>query len=116
MRVLIVSEAEKEAAHKVALYAALPEHHYKPGPGVPSPGDNPNHTVRFNTFTAVFSFTKFPPGLFRHLSVSIPDRTAYPNPMAVQMIAQLFGFKGSLEDWQVGPHEREHCIIVAQPV
>lgn len=117
MSVLIVTDAEREAAHKVAMYAALPEHHYKPGPGVPSPGDDPKHTVRFASFRCTFSFTQFSKvGLFRHLSISVSDPKKYPHPVAVEMIANLFGFKGQLEDWQVGPHEREHCIIVAQPV
>ena len=122
MRVLIITDEEREAAHKVALYAALPEHHYKPGPGVKPPGDNPNHVVVFNSFKCVFSFTEFPSkhpkrgDIFRHLSVSVPDPKAYPHPTMVENIALLFGFKGKLEDWQVAPHEREHCIIVAQPL
>ena len=60
--------------------------------------------------------------LFRHLSVSVPMPGRYPNPIAVWMIADLYGFTGwSPEmgvkippDWM--PQVREYSAQVLQPV
>jgi hypothetical protein len=115
MRVLIITDEEREAAHKVALFAAQPENHYRPGPQAKVPGDDSRHVLNINSFRCVFTYTKSPEhGLFRHLSISIPTPSAYAHPAMVETISHLFGFTGKLEDWQVGPHQRDNCIIVAQ--
>ena len=46
-----------------------------------------------NGFTARFSFELQPPGLVRHLSVSVDRAGALPHPMAVWALAQEFGFR-----------------------
>lgn len=118
LRMLIISEAEKEAAHKVAEFAARPENHYRPGPSVKPPGDDPRFVLRLgvaNDFRCVFSFTESH-GLYRHLSVSVPDPKAAPNPAVVVEIAHLFGFKGTLEDWDVALDRAHGAVVVLQKV
>jgi hypothetical protein len=121
MRVLLISEAEKRAAHKVALYAALPEHHYRPGPGATAPGEIAGHCLRLGLmgdFRCVFSYTASDGGLYRHLSISVPTRGKIPHPAFAMEIAKLFGFKGSVADgtWHAHVNKEDNCIILAQRI
>lgn len=120
LRVLLISEAEKEAAHRLFAFAARPENVYRPGPGVPVPGDNPNYVIRFNTYRCVFTFTDMGRAVFKHLSISVPAKDKLPHPAAVEEIAHLFGIKGTLDEWakkgHVSPHHDEHCVVVVQEI
>ena len=68
IRLLVIGEEEREAAHKVALYAAFPENHYRPGPGAAVPGDNPNFVVMLGSFRCVFTFTVVEKVLYRSVA------------------------------------------------
>jgi hypothetical protein len=116
LRLLVISDAEKAAAHKLAEFAALPENHYKPGKTPFIPGDNPNYVLNLWTYRCVFTFTVDTKNrLFRHLSISVPSKD-YPHPAAVEEISHLFGFKGSFKSWMVDVNKVEHCIVVAQRI
>jgi hypothetical protein len=121
MRPLVIDDAARELAARVLAYAE--GHRYRPSVMVTPPGDDPNHVAMFGTYRAVFSFTESDDMLWRHLSVSVPS-AYYPNPAAVFIIAQLFGFTGwdgdtldaLPEGWLMEMQELEHCIVVAQPI
>lgn len=121
-RALLLGPREREAAHAVALFAARPENHYRPGPGATPPGLIAKHCLRLGVrsdFRCVFSFTVDKDGsLFRHLSVSVPVRGKLPHPAVTEEIARLFGFKGELlgGEWQIATSEEDNCVIVAQRV
>lgn len=91
MRALVIDDAAKAEAARVISYAM--EHPYHPRQGAPVPGDDPGHVAELNTFRAVFSFTVMQGQTFRQLSISVPGGL-WPNPWAVCMIAELFGFTG----------------------
>jgi hypothetical protein len=124
LRILVIGEAEKEAASRLVAFAERPENHYKPpapndtAPG-PAPGDNPNFVVRFLDYRCVFTITETPQGIFRHLSISVPAKNRFPHPAAIQEIAHLFGINGTVEEWAskgyVSPHGYENCIVVVAP-
>lgn len=130
IRVLVISEEAREHARRVKEFAERPENLYDPytqpcGTKVAIPGDNPRHVAQFNSFRAVFSITRSPEGkVFRHLSISIPVRDRYPNPVAVCETAALFGFTGydgkftgRLPDgWLARVNEQEHCVVIGQEI
>jgi hypothetical protein len=52
--------------------------------------------------------------------MSVPSKD-YPNPFAVWLVCELFGFTGwdgkselPPSDWQAMVNKEEHCIVVAQ--
>jgi hypothetical protein len=116
LRVLLLGDPEREAAHALALFAAQPENHYRPGPAAKPPGDDPRHCLQLNDYRCVFSFTHFDAKLYRHLSISVPVRGSFPHEAAVEEIGHLFGFKGKLDTWHVNPNQAENCVVVAQDV
>lgn len=122
LRPLIINDDTKTKVAKVLEHAS--NHHYRPGPGVPPPGDDPRFIVKLGSYRAVFSFTYSDDDyLWRHLSISIPG-PKYPHPAAVFTIAELFGFTGwdgRTTDkfpgkWIGQINEREHTVVIAQPV
>lgn len=65
---------------------------------LPPIGDNPNFVCTLPVgFRIVYSIEQQPIGWCRHISVSV-DGAKLPNPMAVRMIADEFGF-GPMEHW-----------------
>lgn len=120
MRPLLIDDAAKAKAASVVAYAK--DHPYSPGQ--PTPGDNPHFVAKLDTYRAVFTFTKSDGGLWRHLSVSVPSATKYPNVAAVFSIAALFGFTGWDErtinqaptGWHIDISHRDHCIVVVQAI
>jgi hypothetical protein len=120
MRPLIIDE---EARAKVAAVEEFAySNWYRPGQSELVPGDDPRHTVQLSTYRCVFSYTKMPSGLFRHLSISVPSEK-YPNPFAVYAIADLFGFTGwdgTSEEppagWMLRANQEEHCVVLAQEI
>jgi hypothetical protein len=116
MSVLIIGEAQKEAARRLFEFAMRPENHYKPGPGVGVPGDDPNYVLQLFSYRCVFTITESASGVYKHLSISVPAKDKLPHPAAVEEIAHLFGIKGSVDDWaskgHVSPHANEHCVVV----
>lgn len=107
MRPLIFGDAHQQRVREIMAYSE--RHHFRVG--MPPPGDNPEHVLDFDFgYRAVFSYSmnKSPPVLVRHLSVSVPGNL--PNPVAVFMIAEMFGFTGwnimmgdePSPDWYIG--------------
>jgi hypothetical protein len=124
MRMLNLSTENKARAQRVLDHATKPENRYKP-PCNWVPGDRPEFVARIDTYRCVFTITEFPDGkLFRHLSISVPNRKAQPNVIAACTLATWFGFTGAPMhegiatrpgiDWQVGLSEEEHCVVLAQ--
>jgi hypothetical protein len=118
LRVLVVGEAEKKAAKEVVAFAMRPENLYRPWE-MPSPGDNPNHTLRLWDFRCVFTITASQKGeMYKHLSISTPAAGPgkLPHTAAVEEIAHLFSIEGTVEEWakdgHVYPHARENCVVV----
>jgi hypothetical protein len=118
MRPIVIDAEARASIRKVRDYAGHPECVYRPGLGVPPPGDNAAHCVMVNTYRIVFSITEAEDRKFRHLSISVPGKH-YPNEFAVMMLAREFGFPGwngtdgkFPPRWQVGVNKEEHCVIV----
>lgn len=122
MRALVIDDAAKREATRVVKWAD--EHPYKPGPHAGTPGDDPHFVAHLNSYRCVFTFTHDDQGkVWRHLSVSVPGGK-YPNPIAVWMIADLFGFTGWKPEmgekpglgWGAYVDEGARCAVVAQEV
>ena len=136
MRPLIIDDTARQAAQRVIDFAEKKENHYIVGYGGLTaqrpPGDDSRHVLYVSGlagdlsgktgFRCVFSITEADGATWRHLSISIPPPTKYPNPYAVYTIAQdLFHFTGwngrSSEppaSWAMNINKDEHCIVVAQ--
>ncbi len=70
--------------------------------GAPPPGDVNGYSIEIPIgFRCVFTIEDQPDGKMRHLSVSIPHRDLMPNPSAVELIMDLFGFVGGFEECHV---------------
>lgn len=123
MRTLQLSSENRAEAQRVLDYANDPNHYYEP-PTDWVPGDQPEYTCHLDSFRCVFTITRANGKLLRHLSMSVPGPGKAPNPMAVFTVATWFGFTGATmqedvatapgDDWAIGLHELEDCIIVAQ--
>jgi len=62
-------------------------------------GDDPKHVCMIpNGFRAVFSTEDQPPGLCRHLSVSVENPDRIPNVHAVNILMEEFGFTAKVGD------------------
>lgn len=116
LRLLIIGEDEKKRASEVVAYASRASNIYHPGPKAKVPGDLSEHVSQFGEFRTVFSWTKVKNGLFRHLSVSVGNRTTLPNPVMVAELAHLFGFTGSYEQWQIEVDPKAAVVVVAQRI
>ncbi len=124
LRVLVIGEAEKEAAAKLVAFATKPENFYSPfakqnaDAVVKIPGNDPNHVLQLGDYRCVFTITITPSGKFRHLSISVPAEDKLPNPHAVMEIAKLFGIQGTLQELaqkgHIGPNEHEHCVVLGE--
>lgn len=90
---MIDAVARAKIAHLIE-YAR--ENHYHPGVD-PIPGDDPRFVIFLNTFRVVFTFSVYQGALWRHLSISVPEKDKYPNPIAAFTIAKEFGFSGWTE-------------------
>ena len=105
MRVLEINAQSQRKVQDVVCFAVKPENWAVWEPGATKfrrgglsgpefiPGDDPSYTVHLNTYCCVFTWTKSPQGLFRHLTVSVPSEK-YPNELATAEIARMFGFTG----------------------
>jgi hypothetical protein len=129
MRVLILADDDRRYIHELALFAAKPEHHYRPGPGKTPPGDDPRYRIRLGLpgryYLCVFSFTVIEGALIRHLSISVPDTKGMrvPHPIACWMIADAFGFTGwdrtmgeKPGPWQIAVKREEGVVIIGELV
>lgn len=133
IRALVIDDNVKADIERVIAFATRPDHYFeadkKPLPA--PPGDDPRHVVRIpHEFRVVFSITRAEGKLYRHISISVPEK--WPHPMACCAIAEEFGFTGfHLEDaqkefdagarhdpipsdWLIAQHERDRAIIMCQ--
>jgi hypothetical protein len=125
MEVLNIDDEVRKRVNAVVEYAM--SHWYRPASGV-VPGDIPAHVCQLNDYRCVFSFTvpELPEGgLYRHLTISVPQEKAYPSVEATAVIAGLFGFTGwekgvkaqvEAWEWMAAPHLMEHCVVIVQRI
>lgn len=121
MRALIIDNEAKVKIFNVVEHAA--KNHYRPGPGVPPPGDDDRFVANLGTYRCVFSYTHSDGKLWRHISMSVPS-SQYPNPAAAFTIATEFGFAGwdkrtlyrAPDGWLIDLKKDEHCVVLAQEI
>jgi hypothetical protein len=117
MRALTIDQEAQDKVNRLVAFATQPKNFYRPFAGDPPPsppGNDHRHTTLLDTFRCVFSISVDEAGkLYRHLSISIPGGK-YPNPVAVEAIGAMFGFEGSLLDWQIYANRDERCVAVGQ--
>lgn len=104
MRVLIIDEPTK--ARIKALYDYANEHRLtieqlkKQQSGEDPPiGDNPTHSLHLTDgYKVVFSIDEQPMGVMCHMSMSVASKNpdTMPNEYAVQEVAALLSFQGSI--------------------
>lgn len=122
MRVIVLGEAEREAARKLLEFAAKPANLYVPMtiPRPPPPGHDHRHVMRaglYGEIRVVFSYTETPQGLYRHMTLSMDGGTDLPEPELVFEIARLLGFDGEPRDWAIElGNEALLCVAVAQKI
>lgn len=129
MRMLPITEGEKERAAELRAFAEHPDHWYWPERrGRVVPGDDKRYTRKFGSCRVVFSITASEAGkVGRHLTVSSVDRPrqVMPHPLEVFTIAHWLGFThvepdehGLVHDpgwdWLVGG--KENTVDVVQHV
>lgn len=125
MRPLFINDEIKVQVKELVDWAS--SDYYHPGKSETIPGDDSRHVIVLPVgFRCVFSFTVDPPGgVWRHLSISVPQQDKYPNPIAAFTIAALFGFTGydpdhpgtePPTDWLLAQNKQDHCIVLAQPL
>lgn len=122
--IFIMGPSLIEETRRVRQYAERPEHWYRPEIH-PPPGNNPAYILVAGTVRAVFSWTRVPGRLLRHMTVSTQRR--YPQPVIVWTLAYHFGFTGVVPDkndlvwtpgldWGFETDPAEGCVIVQQSV
>lgn len=120
MRALVIDSVARETAERILKYAE--SHHYLVGESAWVPGDDENFVGHFNDFRVVYSFSEAEGRTFRHLTVSVPG--GLPNPIAVFMLAELFGFTGwdetkgmePAKDWSINVGQNPPHIVVVQEI
>lgn len=115
MRVLFIGPEQKKAIAKLVEHAShhvfsLEQMEAMVRDGGPAPGDDPAFSVMLpHGFRCVFSYEHHPGGLCRHLSVSVSG-SSYPNPEAVLLLTQEFGFAGDGKNC-IGWIEKEYRAV-----
>lgn len=121
MQVLLSGPEEQARVREITAYAEAQGHWYKPGVS-PIPGDTPEHSTILGTYRCVFSITVGNDALYRHLSISVPQKGRLPLPFVVFEIATMFGLTGwtqdmedkSPEGWMLHVSQEENCVVIAQ--
>jgi len=119
LRPLVIDDAAKAEVARVVAWAK--DHELDTNNPTFIPGNDPHFVAKLGTYRTVFTFTRAGDALFRHLSVSVPGEK-YPNPVAMWILADLYGFTGwTVElgpkpavDWDVQLHE--HSVQVLQQI
>jgi hypothetical protein len=120
MSVLVIDDAAIRKVREVLEYAEA--HPYRPGDK--TPGDAVGHVAFLNRYRVVFTFTHVEGIVFRHITISMPERGKFPHPIAAFTIAVVFGFTGwstemgeqAPKDWRIGINELDNCITIVQPM
>lgn len=119
-RELIVDDEAREKIARVIAYAK--KHPWRPLERKVLPATDPGYCAQLNSFKAVFTYAHLPDQVYRFLAVSLPEGQM-PHPVAICIIANLFGFTGWDEDaankipdnWQLYADPEEQCIKLGQP-
>jgi len=117
MRLLLINDEVKTRVSEVVAFALERQNVYRPGPTSVIPGNDPRYIVTMGSYRVVFSLTEIPHEgkLYKHLSISIPDKDRFPNPIMINEVIGLFGFEGGLFNCSVSINQQEGCVVVAQP-
>ena|SRR3569833_749174 len=89
---LAIGDQERAEAKQVIDYAMNHIYHYPSD--LPEPGSIPDQIVRVGVYHCVFSFTSTDAGIYRHLTISMPDVGDIPADEVIVALADLFGFSG----------------------
>lgn len=115
--ILVIDDAGHERIRRLVTFASQPENYYRPGPLVPTPGDNSRYVVTLGTYRCVFTHTKMPDGrLYRHLSISVKRNDRFPLPEGVEMVGKLFGFEDSFATWLKHIDKDAQAIVIGQEI
>jgi hypothetical protein len=104
LRPLVLTETERALIRQVIDHAA---HHVLNRSRIEKiiagkeepPGNTPEFTCVIPLgYRCVFTLEEQPPGICRHLSISVLGEGAAPNPEAVEALATEFGFRGGLTE------------------
>lgn len=113
-RFVVIGPSERRTAACMRSYAEA--HVYKPGPGVPAPGDDSHFVTHLWGLRVVFTIMECASQRVRVLSTSVTDQPGVrPHPGIVEEIARLYGFTGTLLDWEITLIEGG-VVMVEQPV
>lgn len=123
MRPLAIGEKEKKAIKQLIEYART--HPYSREKlqlivdGMEqAPGDIKPYSISLPVgFKVVFTIEDQPMGICKHLSVSVDDPKKLPSPEAINMIAEEFGFVGTVENMEYGTvflEEESNAINIIQ--
>lgn len=121
MRPLIIDDTARANIARVVAYAdqhrfTLIDIMHLMGHPEKAPGHTPGFVVVVPVgFRCVFTLEQQPPGMMRHLSVSVMEKERAPNPVALDVLLPLFGFTGKLKDCTVYPmHEQVTSINILE--
>jgi hypothetical protein len=124
LRALVIDDENKSAATRVVEFASRRENYFIPGKTEFVPGDRDEYVAMLGTYRCVFTVTLSNDRMYRHLSISIPEKL--PNPIAAFTIARMFGFTGGSvegevvtapsEQWQIGLDEKRAVVVLAQEI
>jgi hypothetical protein len=82
IRALVIDDQARAKARRIREFAEQPENWYLVDGSdreLKIPGNDPRRVAYLNTYRCVFSITKAPDGLYRHLSISVSfERTPKP--------------------------------------
>lgn len=124
VRPLFLTPENKDKAAQVLEFAERPENWYHHPGSSWVPGDRSEFVTRIDTYRCVYTHTVSRGRHYRHLSISVPAREKFPNPVAVFTLATFFGFTGARmvedvaaepgTDWMFEPNHEEKCVMVVQ--
>jgi hypothetical protein len=103
---LVIGPKQRKQAAKILKHSKKRANWYNPtvaGWMNRIPGHMREHTCKMGNYRCVFSWTlNKHQRVFRHLTVSVPDKDKYPLPEGILMIAPLFGFTTDGEKTEAG--------------
>ena len=123
---LILDDRVRARVKAVREFAENPRNWYDTDHNDGPPGEKYDYTLNSGDVRVVYTFTKHKGRVFRHMSVSVPNR--YPPPVVVWTMAHLFGFPTEEPDeegfvhnpnqkWTAcGPNMKEKCVVVVQDI
>jgi hypothetical protein len=124
LRALVIDETAMVEVTRVLGFANKRENYFVPGNTPFVPGDRDEYVAMLGTYRCVFTVTLMNDRMYRHLSISIPEKL--PNPIAAFTIARMFGFTGGSvddevvtepsEEWQIGLDEKRVVVVLAQEI